>query len=251
MDNDNVFAAGSDFSKGGSGGPRGPNGSTPVELGPLMERAWRLVLDNLAVVGLAMLLFMGIGLAGAGIQIAFDMWGATSDDESVKLIAQLGRLGSQIVFGVIQLFLQLGLLKMVISIDRGAEAELDLLWSQGDKFLSAFGASIVVGIATLVGFVLLIVPGVIVALGLSMTLLIIVDRNAGAIDAIGESWNLTDGYKGFLFVQGLVMFVLAIGVYCVTCFLGAPVVVALYTALQAVTYNALLHAKGDATLLRA
>lgn len=242
MDNDNVFAAGSQ-SGGPSGG--GPRGAAPVDLMALFERAWKLLLDNLAVVGLAMVLFIGISMAGGGINFALQMWGELSEDETTKMIAAILNLISQLFFTLVQIFLNLGLLKMLITLDRGGEAELDMLWGQGGSFLSAVIASIVVGIAVVLGFILLIVPGVIIGLGLSMTMLIIIDRGSDPISAIQESWELTDGHKTFLFMQGLLMFVLTMAIYCFTCMLGAPIAVALYAALQAVTYNAILNAKAS------
>lgn len=241
MDNDNVFAPGADSAPLGSAAPGGE--PAPVDLMALFERTWRLMLDNLAVVGLAAVLFFGIGIAGGGISFALNLWGELAEDDTTKLIASLINLVVQIGFGLFQLFFQLGLLKMLLGLDRGESAELDMLWSQGDKYLSAVGATILIGLATFFGFLLLIVPGIIVGLGLSMTLLIIIDRNSDPISALSESWELTDGHKMFLFIQGLCMGLIGIAAYCFTCGLATPLISAGYAGLQAVTYNALLHHK--------
>ncbi len=45
------------------------------------------------------------------------------------------------------------------------------------------------------GFVLLIVPGVILALGLVFTQLIVIDKNLDGIAAMKESWRITKGHK--------------------------------------------------------
>ncbi len=74
--------------------------------------------------------------------------------------------------------------------------------------------------------ILLIVPGVIVALGLSMTTLCIVDKDLGTIDAMKESWRITTGQKGGLFVYGLLAFALLLaGVLacCLGTLVAAPV----------------------------
>jgi uncharacterized membrane protein len=74
--------------------------------------------------------------------------------------------------------------------------------------MSILGAQLLTFMAVALGMVFLIVPGVILALGLSMTTLCIVDKNLGAIDAMKESWRITTGHKGGLFVYGLLAFAL-------------------------------------------
>ena len=47
---------------------------------------------------------------------------------------------------------------------------------------------------------LLIVPGVIVAIGLGMAGLIVIDSDLSAIDALKKSWEMMKGYKWNYFV---------------------------------------------------
>jgi uncharacterized membrane protein len=69
------------------------------------------------------------------------------------------------------------------------------------------------------GLLLLIVPGIIVGIGFSMALPLIVDRNLGPIDALTESWKLTEGNRVNIFIFGLIAFGLAIAGMC-ACGLG-------------------------------
>lgn len=68
--------------------------------------------------------------------------------------------------------------------------------------------SLLVGIACGIGFILLIIPGIIVAMGLSMITPIIVVEKMGPIDAMKRSWELTKKKKlhlfGLFFVGGLI-----------------------------------------------
>jgi hypothetical protein len=67
--------------------------------------------------------------------------------------------------------------------------------------LRKVGRLFVAGLATyilvLLGFIALIVPGIIVACGYSVVVQVVVleDLNSGT-DALGRSWSLTKGYKG-------------------------------------------------------
>jgi uncharacterized membrane protein len=85
-------------------------------------------------------------------------------------------------------------------------------------------ANLITGVAVTLGLTCLFVPGVILSLGLSMTIPIIIDRNLGPIEALTESWKLTDGHKMNLFVYMLIAAGLVIGGLC-ACLVGVLLVV--------------------------
>ncbi len=77
---------------------------------------------------------------------------------------------------------------------------LNLLFKGFDRFVETLVAGLLYSIAVSIGYVLLIVPGIIAALGFSMTFFIMVDDpNISGIDALKMSWNLMNGHKWDLF----------------------------------------------------
>lgn len=77
---------------------------------------------------------------------------------------------------------------------------LNLLFKGFDRFVETLVAGLLISIATAVGFAFLIVPGVIIACGLSMTFFIMADDpHISGIDAIKMSWNMMDGHKMEIF----------------------------------------------------
>lgn len=66
-----------------------------------------------------------------------------------------------------------------------------------------FLCNLVAGILVLFGLVLLIIPGIIVALGLSLAAPAVVIAKRGPIEALGDSWGLTDSRRMDLFVAML------------------------------------------------
>lgn len=71
------------------------------------------------------------------------------------------------------------------------------------NYLHAVLAGLLVGIIIMIGFVLLIVPGIIFACKLSFTPYLVVDRKLSAIAAIQESWRMTTGHAWKVFLIGL------------------------------------------------
>lgn len=72
----------------------------------------------------------------------------------------------------------------------------------------------------------LILPGLFLALGWSMALPLIVDRGLGAVAAMKESWRITSGRRVDVFVAFLVLFCMGIAGCCL-CGLGMPIAMGL------------------------
>ena len=89
------------------------------------------------------------------------------------------------------------------------------------KFLTLILAAFLVGLVTTVGLVLLIVPGIIFALRLTLTIPAIVVEDLGATGGMGRSWRLAAGNMGKVF--GLLLCLWLIGMIVGLVFQGAGV----------------------------
>lgn len=70
-----------------------------------------------------------------------------------------------------------------------------------DQLIKYVAAGLLVGLIVGVGLILLIVPGIILALALSQTLFLLADdKDLKIMDSLKESYNLMNGYKLDLFV---------------------------------------------------
>ena len=117
--------------------------------------------------------------------------------------------------------------------DNPDTVELSSLWHPR-PFWKYVGTSILLGLAVGVGLLLLIVPGVILALMFMFSALIVIDRELGPIDAMAESNRITRGHKWSLL--GLTLILLLINLVGVLVF-----VVGLLVSLP-VTLLAFTHA---------
>lgn len=98
----------------------------------------------------------------------------------------------------------LGLSRFALNISRNKDAALEDSFSGFANFLNAFLAYIMTTIIVLGGMILLIVPGIIAAMALSMTFFIMADDNSiSAIDALKKSHHMMDGYKMDYFLLAL------------------------------------------------
>jgi len=97
--------------------------------------------------------------------------------------------------------LQLGIAIYFLNILNDRPASIENLIEGFKPLLKVILIYIIISIATAIGIVLLIVPGIIIALGFSMTYYILVENPELSIEeSLKESWRLTNGYKMELFV---------------------------------------------------
>jgi uncharacterized membrane protein len=127
---------------------------------------------------------------------------------------------------VVSSFIVAGIMSFALKVAKGVPYTFADLFGGAPIFVSVLVANLVSGLAVSIGLVFLIVPGVILMIGLSMTLPLIVDRGLGPIDALTESWRLTDGNRGNIFIFGLIAFGLAVAGAC-ACGIGIFLVIPL------------------------
>lgn len=123
-------------------------------------------------------------------------------------------------------FFTCGFLRATLKVARGQAPSFGDFFS-GTSFLSVLGATFLMSLAVAFGLVLLIVPGVILALGFFNAQFYAVDQRMGPIDALKASWDSTNGQKGDVFVFSLLSAVVMIGgalACCVGMFAAAPIV---------------------------
>ena len=100
--------------------------------------------------------------------------------------------------------LQLGMSIYFLNIVYNQPATIENLIEGFKPLLKVLLVYLIISITTLFGILLLIVPGIIIALGLSMSYYILIEKPELTIEEVlKESWRLTDGYKLELIVLHL------------------------------------------------
>ena len=93
----------------------------------------------------------------------------------------------------------------VLSFIRGIKEELkDVVDFMKKNWVKAFVVSFLSGLFIILGFIVLVIPGIIIAIGLMFYQEVCADDpKMSAMDVIHKSWEITEGHKMDLFVMGL------------------------------------------------
>jgi len=205
----------------GMGMPTGVSGA-PLTASEPLGFGWRRVSSDwvTTIIG-TFAVSIACGMPGSIVQ----QFGLRSGGD-IRIVTGIGQLLS-LVGGA---FAAGGIMNASLKICRGQPCQIGDYFSGGKWFVNVLVAELLVGLAVLIGLPFLIVPAIIIALGLFVTIPLVVDRDMGAIDAMKESWRLTNGYKGTIFVFGLLCFLLCIA-GAIPCGLGLlPLIPAFYIA---------------------
>jgi uncharacterized membrane protein len=131
---------------------------------------------------------------------------------------------------VIGAFFLTGVFRMALGAARGKPVQLGTLFMGGDQFPAMLGVYFIMGFGILLGTLLLVVPGVLLAFGWSLAPLYVADQKMGAIAALKASWEATKGQKGKLFVLGVLSFLIVIAGLFALCLGMFPAVALTYVA---------------------
>ena len=122
----------------------------------------------------------------------------------VEILPELGIVNPEGIDGIsLQLIsllvagpLSLGFSIYALNLFRNGSAEYNNVFDGFKSLGKALGVYFLTIISVLIGFILFIVPGIILALGLSMAYFIMIDKpELGVVDTLKESWRITKGNK--------------------------------------------------------
>ncbi len=152
-----------------------------------LKRGCVPILSNVAVAALIMVPCAGIVIGGEFL--ADKMTPAGSINPGATALA----CGSILIcqFGAMACYL--GLLSTFVKVARGAKTSMVEVVHGHGKIWSLLGAQLLIAPLFLLGFILLIIPGFYIALRASLVPLLIADEDAGPIEAIKRSFELTRG----------------------------------------------------------
>jgi uncharacterized membrane protein len=153
--------------------------------GQLISDAWKLFTStwNTSVQTSIFYLYVGLALFASALLVKF-----------VPSLAILDGL-INLAGGIFVFWITIRLYMTMLNLEAGKKPmdpadESKKAWS---LFFPMFWVAILTGLATLAGFVLLIIPGIYLAIALGFSQIILIDRNARGTQALGASRALVKG----------------------------------------------------------
>lgn len=119
-------------------------------------------------------------------------------------LGQFGGLAGLVAF-VITGPLAVGLLAIMLRLLRGQATDFPDLLLGFQDFGRAFGVYVLNVVLVIIGMVLLVVPGIIAAVGLWPALFLVYDEDQPVVETLRRAWDLTRGYRLQLFILGVVL----------------------------------------------
>ncbi len=141
---------------------------------------------------------------------------------------------------VVSTFLYMGLITVYLrAYENPQDPQYKDLW-QPRHFWNYLIASVLVAVIVIIGLILIVVPGVIAALMLSLTGYLVMDKGMKPVAALKESVRLTKGNRVKLLLLGLAIFVLSL-IGSIPLFLGLLVVAPVSMLAGVHAYRTLAH----------
>jgi uncharacterized membrane protein len=184
------------------------------------------------------ILYMVAGAITSGID---SILGGTPEEPTIAGSIVNYALGVLISMGVTAFYLA--------AHDNPEAAELSMLWHP-QPFWTFLGTSILTTLAVVIGFVLLIVPGIIAMLFFMFSTLLVIDRGLGPIEAMKESMRITAGNRWpLLGLLCLLLLILLAGALALV--VGLLVAMPVATLAFVHAYRVLSGGTGQAALVEA
>jgi hypothetical protein len=220
-----------------------PPGSDPLQVGACISRGFELMKANLGMVIAVVVIFGAIswtagsvfgvieGLLGGGIQPGFEIDPQTGEfqpqNQEITPAQVLVSIVVNLINQLVSVFLALGMTRIGLNIVDGREFSIGMLFGEAGKLVRAFLAGLLYGLAVAVGLVLLIVPGIYIALRYGQYQAAIVDRDMGVMESLAYSSRITEGQKWPLLGLAILSFLIVIAgvlALCVGVVFAYPIV---------------------------
>ncbi len=223
---------------------------TRIEAGEVLSRTWEIYKSNLGLLVGSVLVTGGLGFVGTMISsfiqqaltIAVAGPGAGRPGNN-QVGAGIAIVGLMLIFTFINIaisvFLEAGLHLLLLRVARGQSAEIADVFAGGRFFWRYFWGTLLFQFMMGIGFLLLIIPGIVLALMFWPLFYVIIDRDTGVIDALSRAREVTQGnylVVVLLFLAG--MGIILLGVFP-GCGFGLLFTIPLSLLLWAVAYCAM------------
>jgi uncharacterized membrane protein len=199
---------------------------------------WTKFTQNLGPIALVVLILLVVGAVIQGLQFGITSGMSNTEGGSPSFWAfwSVSALFS-LLTTVLSMVIQAAIVKGALDITHGRKLEIGTMFS-GFDYLQVILAAVILAVATTIGLILCILPGLVVLFFSAYTNYFIVDQRRSAVDAIKASFGFVNRYLGTL-IGFFLLCILAYIVGFVLCCIGLLVAVPVVQIAQAYTFRTL------------
>ncbi|MEP9362345.1 hypothetical protein ABLE68_05220 [Nocardioides sp. CN2-186] len=230
--------------------PAPPVGGNGYNLGDALSYGWKKFQANAGQIIIAALVLVVVYIIAGAIAFGFQALLTTNAECHVNsadtLVCQdgsgfvwrmiVGAIAAGFLFIVAQI-VGAGIIRGALGITEGRDFQTSEIFKT-ERLGPVVIASLLVGLATTVGYALCYVPGIVVAFLTSYTLFFVIDKGMAPIDAIKASFDFTTKNLGNTIVWYIVGGLVAVA-GIIVCFVGLIVTIPLVIIGTAYTYKVL------------
>ncbi|SDK62042.1 hypothetical protein [Microbulbifer yueqingensis] len=170
---------------------KGLAGDYSLPIGGILSEAWRRISGNKGSIWLGVLLYIFAYVIVdfiAGMFTGINNWSAEGTSVSVtSSITDGPSLLHQLIITAVTAPLTAGLMMIGIKIARDEVVSGSIVYSYFDKIVPLAICSILMGILIVIGFILLVLPGIYLSIAYMLALPLIVDKGLGPWEALETS----------------------------------------------------------------
>ncbi|MEX0599948.1 MAG: hypothetical protein WD021_10275 [Rhodothermales bacterium] len=159
-----------------------------LDVRSLFTRGWRVFKEHM---GLMIAVFILYSLLTGG-GVLWDRSGWFFDFGQILMYAIAGPVTA-------------GVYMFALRLIRDEEPDLGEMFLGFREFGRSFGVFVLYSVMMIVGFALLVAPGVYVAVALMPAMFLVLDDDLGVIDTLQKAWAMTEGHRGAIFLVALAL----------------------------------------------
>ncbi|MGQ9503570.1 MAG: hypothetical protein ACUVQG_00755 [Thermogutta sp.] len=206
-----------------------------ISFSDVFNTTWRLFFDNFGIfLGIAAIIFVIDFLSGMIVNIAAVLVPA-DEDAAVRLLPDVIIL--LLITGVANAWIQGGILRYSIELAKGMKPTFGRIFLPVSDFLGYFVVYLLMWLAFFAGVILLVIPGIIIALVFYCAPSVYLDGKAGILESFAVSRKITRGNLWTILGLFLVNSILAFVATLFTCGIAWFLVVPFFALLGAVIYT--------------
>lgn len=198
------------------------------DVGRVLGRTFSAIKNNLVKFSIVSIIIAGLPMFLIGLWPLFITGGeGILSDSEISEAAVAGTMAASVVGVIVYMFIYIILQSiLVLACFKDFAGERVSLRESGSIALKLIfplvGLSILYFLGVGLGFLLLIIPGIFLLLGWYLAVPILLVEKTGVIDSFSRSWTLTSGYKRWILLIIVILWVISTVISVVLTLLAVP-----------------------------